>query len=517
LKQNFLGTNFYNLILCFALQALFLLACSHIALSQNSDKTETKGVNFVNIDAINSNHDEFGAAYIFNKNILYYSATDNTLAGKHCIYKATYKNKTATAISRLNSVDVSELPKNKNMPQSQISNGSVALTFDGNDMYFAGCDYGFGECDLYHLSFNNHENPTLKQVPQNLGLRINTAYWDSHPCISPMGDMLAFSSDREGGFGGRDIWVCLRRADGSWDFPINAGKEVNTKYDEVTPSFSPDDKILYFSSNGYKGLGGFDVCYSTISEIGFFNARTLESVNSNDDDLFFIHTIDNKFFLSSNRTGGKGGLDIYEIENLHIEQSPVFLIDGLVTNSSDKPTTAIIEINEANTGRFIGRFSNSITNGEFTIPLLRGKTYLVTAISNNNYSVAREYNIQQTLDKQIIKKSVFKIEDQGDFSKILLSFKENDHTLKLDVISDLRRWTTYMLNNDKAQIELYAFGNDAAEPNTPSNLSVMRAKIVKNYFVGNGVKADRIKVNEGTNINNDPELKSNQYVKIKFK
>lgn len=138
----------------------------------------------------------------------------------------------------------------------------------------------------------------------------NDAYSIGHAALSKDGNFLFFSSDMPGGYGGKDIYFC-RKNGSSWEKPENLGSNVNTTGDEEYP-FMRDDDILFFSSNGHKGLGGFDIFTAY-----YFNGKWLfkrsegAPVNSDRDDFGIVFTNAIAGYFSSNRPGGVGSDDIY--------------------------------------------------------------------------------------------------------------------------------------------------------------------------------------------------------------
>jgi len=80
-------------------------------------------------------------------------------------------------------------------------------------------------------------------------------------CPSVKNDLLVFSSDRKGGFGGYDLYYSAR-INNEWSSPINFGSEINTEYDEYRPVTFKVLRLfdlMIFSSNRPKGKGGFDL------------------------------------------------------------------------------------------------------------------------------------------------------------------------------------------------------------------------------------------------------------------
>jgi outer membrane protein OmpA-like peptidoglycan-associated protein len=133
-----------------------------------------------------------------------------------------------------------------------------------------------------------------------------------HPTISADGEKLYFASNRAGGFGGMDLYMC-KMVEGAWSEAVNLGSEVNSSKNEVFP-FIHEDGTLYFSSNKAKGLGGLDVYYTRIDNTGnYLKPISMgKPFNTDKDDFGFIVNPENKMgFLASNRAGGLGGDDIY--------------------------------------------------------------------------------------------------------------------------------------------------------------------------------------------------------------
>ncbi|MBP7273109.1 MAG: PD40 domain-containing protein [Saprospiraceae bacterium] len=135
-----------------------------------------------------------------------------------------------------------------------------------------------------------------------------------HPSLSPDGDKLFFASDRAGGYGGMDIYVCEKQGD-TWGEPKNLGASINSESNEVFP-FIHADGTLYFASNNSKSLGGYDINFSDLNKGVWSVPQNLgKPFNSEADDLGFILDNNKKLgYFSSNRKGGKGEDDIYSFQ-----------------------------------------------------------------------------------------------------------------------------------------------------------------------------------------------------------
>ena len=192
-----------------------------------------------------------------------------------------------------------------------IDPGAAFISADGKKLYLTGCGWGRNSgCDLYVSEWNEGQ----WGWPQRLDGSVNTASWESQPCVSSDGKELYFVSRRAGN---ADIYRALRNADGSWGEPQNLGEPVNTNGAEMAPFLHPDGKTLYFSSDKHVGMGGFDLFMSRRGEDGQWQAPVNLGfpINTNGDEINFFVAADGKTaFISSQREGGNGGYDIYTFE-----------------------------------------------------------------------------------------------------------------------------------------------------------------------------------------------------------
>ena len=146
------------------------------------------------------------------------------------------------------------------------------------------------------------------------------------PCLAFNGSALYFSSNREGGYGGFDLYVSYK-IDGEWTTPENLGPQINTRGNEITPYFN--DHTLYFSSDYHHGIGGYDVFKSVVYNGDWsFPENMGNGVNSPGDDLYpYVEMNSEKIYISSNRLGSKGNLDLYAVKRIEEESLAKGMID----------------------------------------------------------------------------------------------------------------------------------------------------------------------------------------------
>ena len=123
--------------------------------------------------------------------------------------------------------------------------------------------------------------------------------------------ILLFSSKRDGGYGGYDLYITEFR-DNKWQIPVNLGPTINSSFDEVSPYLTKGGKELYYSSNQPEGFGGFDIFRATYDGQKFVSTNLGLPINSPRDDLQLYLTSDGtQAVFTSNRAGGEGGFDLY--------------------------------------------------------------------------------------------------------------------------------------------------------------------------------------------------------------
>ncbi len=158
-----------------------------------------------------------------------------------------------------------------------------------------------------------------------------------HPSLAPDDETLYIASDHEDGYGGRDIYMTrYNRRERGWEAPKNLGPSVNTLGNELYP-FIHEDGYLYFASDGLPGMGGLDIFRIKINEDGMpegeaENLKYPINTNANDFAIVFDGDDAEKGYLTSDREGGRGGHDIYEVQLAPL----VFEIEGRLTSKKDK-------------------------------------------------------------------------------------------------------------------------------------------------------------------------------------
>ncbi len=255
---------------------------------------------------------------------------------------------------------------------------TVNLSIDGQTLFIYKDINGNGE--LYKSEFQyDSSGYEIWSEPVKLGSDINSDAYETHVTISPDEKTLYFISDREGGFGGKDIYYCKRLPTGKWAMSRNAGPRLNSKYDEDGVFMHPDGKTMYFSSNGHQSMGGYDIMVSTLTDSGWTSPKNLGyPINSVDDDVFFVTSPDGKrAYFSSFKEDGYGEKDIYQLELIEAEEKSLTLYRGEFTFIDRRvpPAGAAVTITDNETGDLIGVYTPRARDGQFSAILEPNKSY----------------------------------------------------------------------------------------------------------------------------------------------
>jgi hypothetical protein len=261
-----------------------------------------------------------------------------------------------------------------------LHDAAVTLSADGTQLIIYK-NLGAGNGDLY-LSHLEGKTWTVPKYQKGL----NSDKWDGSACFLPDKRHLIISSERKGGFGGRDLYLAERIGDDTWGHITNLGKDINSEYDEDAPFVTADGKILFFSTDGKLSTGGYDIVRSDMKDGVWSKPYNLgKPINTDNDDKFFIVTGDGKRgYYSTQLKGGKGEQDIYMIEP-GVPGKPIALVQvtGTVT-VNNKPSEANIEIRSIINSKFKTQkiTSNNIT-GKFLINLPAGDEYELVFTNTN--------------------------------------------------------------------------------------------------------------------------------------
>lgn len=385
------------------------------------------------------------------------------------------------------------LPGNLNTPDLE---GAQIISQDGTELVFAANNRpdGFGGFDLYI----SYLTPQGWSEAINLGSTINSPYWDSQPCLSPDKRDLYFASRRPGGFGGTDLYVSHKQANGKWGEPENMGPTINTAGEEQSPFIHADNQTFYFSSNGLPGYGDEDIfvmrkgpngSWSKPQNLGY----PINTINQ--EGTLFVDADGKTAYYASDRSDSKGGLDIYRFEmRPDVRPYKTLWVKGKVL---DKKTGAglpsAVELIDLATKHSISRVQTDET-GNYLITLPVGKDYAFHVNRQGYLFYSDNFSLLNKAPDSTYEKNIPLQPIEVNAAVVLknIFFDVNQFSIKETSQVELDNVVQLLKENPTVQIQIGGHTDNVGAPADNLKLSENRAKAVVNYLVSKGIDAKRL-------------------------
>ncbi len=254
--------------------------------------------------------------------------------------------------------------------------GTAGISADGEQMIiYIGSGNGVG--GLYSI----RKEKGVWSKPVTFGTKVNgSRSMEATASLTPDGNTLYFSSNRNDTYGGFDIYKSELGANGQWGTPVNLGPKVNSKFDEDAPFIHPDSKTLFFTSNGEESMGGYDIFKTELVNDEWTQPVNLGyPINTTANDNYFNLTADGtRGYFSSDRKGGRGGQDIYALDMPeYFGTIPLTMIKGrILDNDTKEPIpTKIYFIDNATNKKLDYVYQPNSETGNYLIILPPNKSY----------------------------------------------------------------------------------------------------------------------------------------------
>jgi peptidoglycan-associated lipoprotein len=439
-----------------------------------------------NVKNLNSVDDDYAAAFSAkNSDQLFLSSNRKGTTGKDRenwtgawfsdIYLSNYKNSSWETPVTADATEVLNTESNEGTPVFNKTFGTV---------YFTRCDKGSDKKVYCRIMESDRQGERWAKPATVLS---NESANMGQPWISSDELVIYFASDRQGGQGGKDLWMASRTNKSKpFGEPVNIGQPVNTPGDEMFP-YLKNDTLLYFSSNGHPGFGGLDLFKSVKKNNNWTEPENLlQPLNSTGDDFALVFSDDKEGFLSSNRDGGTGGDDIYHFSLKKL----IFNLSGTVKDERTlftMPGVSALLINPA------GDTAEVMTNeqGFYSFDsknLQEDNNYLVVLSRENFFSVRTEIFTNDFTENH-------------DFVvDALLKPIPEDPIILPDILYDLAKWdlkpqyqdsleilVKILKDNPNLVIELRSHTDSRASAEYNDELSQKRAQTVVDFLVSKGV------------------------------
>ena len=390
---------------------------------------------------------------------------------------------------------------------TQYNEGGPSITADNRFMVFTICERnpktGAQNCDLYYTTYEYGVWNSIRPMPEGIN---RPESWESQPTISPNGDILYFTSDRKGGYGGLDLYRSTKDANGNWGVPENLGAAVNTKKNEKSPFIHPDSESLYFASDGHPGMGGYDLFKIQIAQGSAQWGKPMNlgyPINTGSDEIGMMVTLDGqKAYFASNKINQSNGWDIYFFDLYEaVQPEEVVLVRGQLKIdqfASDEDPKVLLK--------------NSVTGESQQLQLSHD--------DNSFTAVVKKEEAQQVLVQVEAKKAAFSaaplrlspnFEDEGlHKNEVYIDLEHKDlesgeaypipHILfetasdRLDAQSELliASFAEYLLVAPSLRVQIQGHTDNVGDAGANLDLSQRRAKRVAQTIIDLGVSSSRI-------------------------
>ena len=450
-------------------------------------KGQSKLYNIAKSD-VSSDKTDFGAVLTNDNNVYFASARNTSKRNSNFneepyldIYKATYNaNGTisdAVAVDNLN---------------TKWHDGPASITSDGNMMYYGSESFNekeyvkdkakkskFGKIYLYKATKEGDKWSNSKPLPFN-----NKEYDVRNPSISKDGKTLYFSSNMPGGFGGEDIWKVSVNAD-EYGTPENLGAKVNTEANESFP-FITDDNILFFSSNGKQGFGGYDIFKIDVNK-GTEAMNVGEPVNTSKDDFAFTYNATKKVgFFSSNRDGVD---NIYKADPVCNVQALVRVKDAKTGKVIEGATVMLVDEKQKTVSN-----QTTASNGE-TLTGVACYTGYSAQVSKQGYE-SGVFEVAKAENEQVVVEAlltpIMPIITEKEVILEPIYFEFNKSNITAEGAAELDKLVAVMSEYPNMVIFAKSHTDSRGSDKYNMNLSDRRAKATVQYLISKGIAKERI-------------------------
>ena len=296
--------------------------------------------------------------------------------------------------------------------------GNTAFNKDKSKIFYTVCDRlneSEIRCDLYCKMINEDGSfGTGEKLPAFVNAE---GFTSTHPTIgydkATDKEILYFASDRTGGKGKLDIYYSIIDNKNNFTKPMNL-ESINTKDDELTPFFHIPSSTLYFSSDGYRSFGGYDVYSSLVKGSKYGEPVHLNNpLNSSYHDIYFVLGDDEEYgYFATNREGAQFidniqkacCFDIYKVKFEPLELN----LNALTYDKISKADLigATVKLINDDTGELIGEITN--TEGiDHNFELDRCTNYLIVGQKEGYKSDTIRYSTCGLKKSEDITKKLF--------------------------------------------------------------------------------------------------------------
>lgn len=390
----------------------------------------------------------------------------------------------------------------------------VTATADGSELYLIVDNNDNG--DIY---MSKYENDTYQ--PAQKVKKLNTRKWESHASITADGQRIYFTSMRKGGYGGLDLYYSDRDSEGKWQKPINMGSSINTPFHEEMPYVIRNGHAIYFSSEGHKNVGGFDVFFSNYND----DAKTWETPQNlgypfstaGNDMGYVVENTPVFAFCPVNDNKRRGNIGDCDCISLFTEETPMLAsLSGIVELDPESKEILLqtrVKLIDKTTGEQIADLALG-EDGKYKFENVESGSYDIVAYLMDKDLMTMHVDVPQNeswditgINMIIPTTELIASNNDGMTSNDTILTPENTEVILRNVLfafdkydvtpdnfSNLDSLANYLLSNKDAVIKVTGHTDHYGTEPYNINLSKNRASSVSNYLRNKGVKETQIMI-----------------------
>jgi outer membrane protein OmpA-like peptidoglycan-associated protein len=410
-----------------------------------------------------------------------------------------------------------------NTEQDDISNN---YSYNGTKMLMNKINSA-GNFDIYETFLKGDTWSDPVSFSRNINLKSN----DKYASYNFNDKLIYYSKDKKDGNNGYEIMVSgvMNRKNREYGLP-NREMAVSSNFNDGPVYLHPDGKTMYFASEGFNSMGGYDIFMSKKLKTGYWDKPVNMGypINTPYDDFFFAATANGKYaYIASNREGGKGGFDIYKATFWGPEKDPALATQDYLLASIAKPiqdpelagevkvTTsanltvfkgktidaltkkaveAVIEITDNKTGKISQKFTTNSATGKFLISLPSGGNYGIAVKADGYLFHSENFDIPAGSAYNLVNKTI-ELKNIKIGSKIALRnvfFDTGKSSLRSESDAELERLVKLMKDVPGLKIELSGHTDNTGSAQGNIKLSQARAEAVVTFLAGKGIAKNRM-------------------------
>ena len=409
-----------------------------------------------------------------------------------------------------------------NSDKDEISN---CFSYNGTKMLISKVNDN-GDYDIYETFLKGETWSDPEGISRNINLKSN----DMYASYSEGDVYIYYAKANEGGNTGFDIYISgvMNRTERRYGTP-NKVMNSSSPFNEGPIYLHPDGRTMYFASEGFNSIGGFDIFMCKYESGKWGDPVNMGyPINTPYDDLFFSASANGKYaYITSNRAGGKGGNDIYRVTFWGEEKTPALSVEDYLLASvtqpindpqlasavkvsetinltvfkgktiddlSKKAVEAEIEITDNSTGEIIETFTTNSATGKFLISLNSGKNYGIAVKAEGFMFHSENFDIPSGSAYNLVNKTIelknVKVGNTVTLKNIF--FDVGQSTLRPESNSELNRLLKLMNDVPQLKIEISGHTDNTGSAVLNNKLSQERAESVVKYLVKNGIPLSRL-------------------------